>query len=89
MHHLEPSRTARFADDDLGDVVCGRIGEDLLGDVAARDGYRRSAEPLGEPQKIRDAIALSVVETLRTCGLDTDRGPRRSQVIRHPPRIAD
>ena len=50
VQHLEPSRAVGFADDDLGDVVRLGVGDDLVGDVAARDRDRRSAEPLGEPQ---------------------------------------
>ena len=89
MHHLEPARPVGFADDDLGDVVRRRVGDHLFGDVAARDRDRRSAEPLGEPQKIRDAVALGVGQALRPRGLDIDCRPRHLQAIRHAPGIAD
>ena len=47
VHHFEPARPVRFADDDLGNIVGHRVGDDLVGDVAARDRDRRGAEPLG------------------------------------------
>ena len=89
MHHLKPPRPTRFADDDLGDVVSGRVGNDLFGDVAARDRDRRRTEPLGEPQKVGDPIALGVGQPLRSRGLDIDRGPRHLHAVGHAPGIAD
>ena len=52
---LEPSRSCRLADDDLGDVVGAREGEDVVGDPprAARNGHRLAAERFGEPQACR------------------------------------
>src|SRR5215470_1541279 len=78
MYHLEPARAARLANGDLGDVVGSRVGNDLFGDVAARDRDRRSAEPLGQPQKVSNAITFGVIEALRPSGLDVNRCPWRT-----------
>ena len=89
VHHLEPSGAVGFADDDLRDVVRRCISDDLFGDVAARDRDRRGTEPLGEPQKVGDAVALGIVEALRPRRLDIDRRPRGLQTIGNASRIAD
>ena len=89
VDHLEPSRAIGLSDDYLGNVVRRRIGEDLLGNIAARDRNRRSAEPLGEAQEVGDAVALNIAEMLRPGRLDIDRGPWGSQVICRSPRRSD
>ncbi len=94
VHHravqdLEPARPVAFADDDLGDVVRLGIGDDFLGDVAAGDRDRRSAEPLGEPQVLGDPVALGIIEAICPGCLDIDRSPRRVQAVGDAPGIAD
>jgi len=76
MHHLEPARSAGFANDDLRDVVCRSVGGDLIGDVAPRDRDRRRAEPFGEPEKVSDTVALGNAKAVRSGGLDINSRPR-------------
>ena len=89
MHHLEPARAGRFADDDLGDVVGAGIGDEFVGDVAPGDRNRRCTQALGQPQMVGDAVALDIAEPLGARGLDIDRGPRHAQAIGDPPCIAN
>src|SRR5262249_29844681 len=89
MHHLEPSRSTGFADDDLRDVVRCCVSYDLLGDVAARDANCRSTKPLGEPQKIGNTVPLDIRTSLRPRRLDIDRRPRSAQMVGNAPSVTD
>ena len=83
MEDLEPARPRRFADDDLGDVVGAREGEDVVGDPsrAARNGHRLAAERFGEPQRVGDAVARLRRELQRPRRLDAERRPGRVQPV--------
>ena len=89
VQYLEPSRSVRIADDDLGNVVRFGIGHDLFRDPAARYRDGRSPEPFREPQMLGDAIPLGVARSVRARRLDMDRGPRRVESVGGSPRIAD
>ena len=84
VQDLEPSRSRRFPDDDLGDVV--RLGEadDLVRDaaVAARNGDPFSAERLGQPQRVRDAVPLLLAPLQAAPGLDAQRREGSMQPVR-------
>ena len=90
VQDLEPARSRRFADDDLGDVVGVREADHVVGDapVAARDGDRLAAERFGEPQRVGDAVALLLGELQAAPCLDVERGPRRMQPIGQPLGVA-
>ena len=83
MQQLEPPRAGRFADDHLRDVVRLRKGDHVVGDaaIAARDGDGLSAEGLGQPKGIGDAVALLLAQLQAALGLDIERRPRGVQAV--------
>ena len=89
VYQLEPARSLGFADDDLGDVVCARIGEQLLSNVRTGKGDRLALEFFGEPQRVRDAITLDLFQVLASPGFDIDGRPRRMEAVCEALRVAN
>ena len=89
VQDLEPARARRFADDDLGDVVRLRVGDDVVGDapVARRERDRFAAERFGEPQRIGDAVALLLAELQAAPAFDS-RAPSSGACRRSASRLA-
>ena len=83
MQKLEPGRPRGFADDDLGDVVCLRKANHVVGDapVAAWNGDRLAAQSLRQPQRVGDAVALLLGELQAALGLDVERRPGAVQPV--------
>ena len=61
--------------DDVRVIVGVRIVDHAIGDARRRDGDRLSAEPLGEPQRLGNAVAFLFGIAMRLGGLDIDRRP--------------
>ena len=89
-HDFEPARPRRFSDHDLRDVVGMRKGDHVLGDAApgGGNGQRLAAQRLGQPQGIGEPVALGFGQLQAAPCLDAERGPRRVQPVRQPPRGA-
>ncbi len=81
MYHLEPARAHGFADDDLGRVVLPRIGKHVVGDALARQSNRVSAELLGQPQGLGDAIPFGLAQPLMPRCLDIERRPGSAKAV--------
>ena len=95
MHHravddLEPARSRRFADNDLGDVVGVSVGENVVGKapVAARDGGGITAERMREAQRIGNTVAFFFAQADGAPGFDRQCDERRVQVVGHPLGVA-
>ena len=91
MQQFEELRTLGLADHDVGDVVVARIGDDIVGDTPA--GARRrhgfASEPVGEAERVGDAVALDVAEGQTAPALDRERDPGRAQTIGEAFGVAD
>ena len=88
VHHrsvqqLEPERPRRFADDDVGDVVGLRMGDQVFGDRPTGVGkrHRFAAEALGKAHGIRNTVALVLTELRAPSALHINCGPGRMQAI--------
>ena len=76
VQELEPACAADFPDHDLGDVVRSRKIQDIVGDApAAWKRRRHAAEPLGEAQRIGDAVSVRHRQVLAAKRLDIERRP--------------
>ncbi len=75
----------------MGDVVVARIGDDIVGDTppGARHGDGFAPEPVGEAQRVGDAVALDVAERQTAPALDRKRDPGRAQTIGEALGVAD
>ena len=91
VHHLEPARAGRLADDDLRDVVGLRVAHHVLGDaaIAGRQRHRLAAKRLGQPKRVGDAIAFFVGELRCAPALDVERRPRSVQAVSEPFGVAN
>ena len=60
--------------------------EHVVGDMARarRDGDAFAAEPLGEPQRVGDPVALLLAQLLAARSVDCERGEGRVQPVRQP-----
>ena len=90
VQDLEPSRPRRLADDDLRDVVGLRETDHVVRDaaIAAGNGNRFAAECLGQPQRIRDPVALFLAPLQAAPCLHVERRERCMQPVRQPFGIA-
>ncbi len=89
VQQLEPARTVRFADDDLGDVVGLGVGDEVIGDASPGNGQGLGTELLGEAQALGDAVALGLAEAVVARRLDIDRRPFRVEPVGDPSGVAD
>ena len=89
VQDLEPARARGLADDDLGDVVGLREGDHVIGDAPpAWDRHGLGAEPLAEPERVGDAVALLFREMKAAPAFDVQNGPGGVQAIGEPLGIA-
>ena len=88
LQPLAPLRFLRLADDDVGDVVGGRIADDFGGDVLAGQHHRLAAQLLGETQAGGQLVLAGIRDARRPRRLDVERHERPAQAVGQPPRIA-
>src|SRR3974390_1682437 len=83
VQNLEPARAIRFTDDNLGDVVGARIGDDIIRytPCSARYRDRLATEVHRKTKRVGDPIAFLVAELRAAAGFNVDRGPRRMQPV--------
>ena len=89
VQDLEPARARGLADHDLGDVVGLREGDHVIGNAPpAWDRHGLGAEPLAEPERVGDAVALLFGEMKAAPAFHVQDGPGGVQAIRKPLGIA-
>jgi hypothetical protein len=67
----------------VGGIILARKFEHVLGDLPARRRHRDrfTLQSLGEPERVRNAVALGFGKLRRAPGFDVKRRPGRMQAI--------
>src|SRR5882757_6174214 len=91
VQDLEPARARGLADDDMRDVLLAREAQNVVVDAPRTGGKGDglTSQPLGEPHRLGDAVALLLAELQAASRLDAQSGPGCMQPVRQALGIAN
>ena len=84
VQQLQPARTRRLHDDDVGEIIVARVVGDRVRDILAGQRDRLPTQALRQAQRFGNPVAFRFAHAQVAPGLDMDRRPGRLQAVRHP-----